>query len=89
VSAIGARHSSDGPGLTAIVAGGDDYELCFTAPNAAREDVAAIGRDVAVPLARIGKITAEPGLVVRDERGMPLPALPHAFDHFRRDEAPR
>jgi thiamine-monophosphate kinase len=65
-----------------LLAGGDDYELCFTAPNARRAQVEAIARELALPLARIGKITAAPGLVVRDESGAPLPALPGAYDHF-------
>jgi thiamine-monophosphate kinase len=69
-------------GLACVLGGGDDYELCFTAAAASREAVAAIARDVDVALSRIGSITAAPGLVVRDERGVPLPALPRSFDHF-------
>jgi thiamine-monophosphate kinase len=68
--------------LECLLAGGDDYELCFTAPRAAAGRVAAIAESTAVPLARIGVITEGPGLVVRDERGLPLSALPRAFDHF-------
>ena len=68
--------------LECLLAGGDDYELCFTAPRAAADRIAAIAAGSALPLARIGAITAEPGLVVRDERGVPLPAVPRAFDHF-------
>ena len=69
--------------LACLLAGGDDYELLFTARNAARERVAAIGRDVGVPLARIGKIMPwDAGLVVRGEDGRPLSVLPRAFDHF-------
>jgi thiamine-monophosphate kinase len=68
--------------LECLLAGGDDYELCFTAPRAAAERVAAIAGSTAVPLARIGVITAGSGLVVRDERDMPLPAVPRAYDHF-------
>jgi len=70
--------------LGCLLAGGDDYELLFTAPNHERERVTLIGRDVDVPLARIGKITPERGLVVRDERREPMPSLPAAFDHFAR-----
>ena len=68
--------------LECLLAGGDDYELCFTAPRAAADRVAAIAASTAVPLARIGAITEGPGLVVRDERGVPLPAVPRAYDHF-------
>jgi thiamine-monophosphate kinase len=68
--------------LACLLAGGDDYELCFTAPNAQRGRVDAIARELALPLTRIGKITAARGLVVRDEQGAPMASLPRAFDHF-------
>jgi hypothetical protein len=35
-----------------------------------------------VPLTHIGHVTAGTGLVVRDERGVPLAKLPRSFDHF-------
>ena len=69
-------------GLACLLAGGDDYELCFTAVAASRDKIAAIARDVNVPLTRIGSVSAGTGLVVRDERGAPLAALPRSFDHF-------
>jgi thiamine-monophosphate kinase len=68
--------------LECLLGGGDDYELCFTAPPAAAERIAAIAQEVGVDLTRIGKITADPRLVVRDERGVALAELPRAFDHF-------
>ena len=68
--------------LDCLLAGGDDYELCFTAPSAAGRQVAAIAKGMALPVARIGSITQGAGLVVRDEAGVPLSALPRAFDHF-------
>ena len=68
--------------LDCLLAGGDDYELCFTALPAAAARIAAIAAETGVALTRIGAITAAPGLTVRDERGAALPALPRAFDHF-------
>ena len=68
--------------LACLLAGGDDYELCFTAPASAAHTIGDIAHALGLPLARIGAITAEPGLVVRDESGAPLPSLPRAFDHF-------
>jgi thiamine-monophosphate kinase len=68
--------------LGALLAGGDDYELCFTASAAMRETIARLSRELALPLTPIGVITQEPGLVVRDERGEALSPLPRAFDHF-------
>src|SRR4030095_7502099 len=38
--------------LECLLAGGDDYELCFTAPPAAAARVAAIARTGGVPLTR-------------------------------------
>jgi thiamine-monophosphate kinase len=68
--------------LDCVLGGGDDYELCFTAPRDAAARVAQIAAETGVALTRIGTITAAAGLTVRDERGVPLPALPRAFDHF-------
>ncbi|MEP7184063.1 MAG: thiamine-phosphate kinase [Betaproteobacteria bacterium] len=65
-----------------LLAGGDDYELCFTAPPPLRPRISAIAHALDLPLTRIGAITAEPGLVVRDGHGAPLPVLPRAYDHF-------
>jgi len=71
-----------GLALACLLAGGDDYELCFCALPAVRARIDEIAASLALPLTRIGAITARGGLVVRDEHGMPLPALPRAFDHF-------
>jgi thiamine-monophosphate kinase len=68
--------------LVCVLAGGDDYELCFTAPAAMRDRVAALVITCALPLTRIGQVTAEPGLRVLDENGALLYPLPRAFDHF-------
>jgi thiamine-monophosphate kinase len=68
--------------LGCLLAGGDDYELCFTARPAMRERVDALSHALGVPLTAIGAITADPGLVIRDEQGERLPTLPRAFDHF-------
>jgi thiamine-monophosphate kinase len=69
--------------LSCLLAGGDDYELCFAARDAMRERVEAAGREAGVAVTRIGTIVLrEAGLTVRDEQGHALPALPRAFDHF-------
>ncbi|MEP7328061.1 MAG: thiamine-phosphate kinase [Betaproteobacteria bacterium] len=71
-----------GLALQCALAGGDDYELCFTVPPAMRAAVAGVAQALALPVTRIGAITAEAGLVVRDAQGDALPALPRAWDHF-------
>jgi thiamine-monophosphate kinase len=68
--------------LACLLAGGDDYELCFTASPAMRERVDALARALGIALTPIGAITAEPGLAVRDEHGRELRSVPRAFDHF-------
>ncbi len=66
------------------LAGGDDYELAFTAPPALRGAVEAAGRQSATPVARIGRIEAAgSGLRLVDGAGRELPAQRWAsFDHF-------
>ncbi|MEP6943957.1 MAG: thiamine-phosphate kinase [Betaproteobacteria bacterium] len=68
--------------LRALLAGGDDYELCFTAPRARDADVEALGRDMRIVLSRIGRITTAGELTIHDRGGNALDALPPAFDHF-------
>lgn len=65
-----------------VVAGGDDYELCFTAPAAARQAVLAAGERAGVAVTRIGTIREEPGLTVVDAGGNPLPFAQTGYDHF-------
>ena len=48
----------------AVLAGGDDYELCFTASPRRRDEVLALANTLAIPLSRIGSITGSPGLTV-------------------------
>ena len=60
-----------------LLAGGDDYELVFTAPPGARLP------DVGVPLTRIGRIEAAPGLRVVDARGERVDHGLRSFDHFQ------
>jgi len=44
--------------LTLALTGGDDYELCFTAPVSARDEIALIMQTLHLPCQRIGSITA-------------------------------
>jgi thiamine-monophosphate kinase len=64
-----------------VLAGGDDYELCFTAPPAAREQVQAALRALALRGGVIGQIVQGSELVVLDEAGGRV-TLPKSFDHF-------
>ncbi len=74
------------------IAGGDDYELCFTAPSTLREAVVAAGQQARVPVTRIGTITAPdpagavstaaPMIAWHDASGAPLTLTLQGFDHF-------
>lgn len=62
------------------LAGGDDYELCFTAPVAQRERIAAAAGELRVT--RIGTITAGNALEVVDDQGRPVTLPSAGYDHF-------
>ncbi|HEY1437205.1 MAG TPA: thiamine-phosphate kinase [Casimicrobiaceae bacterium] len=68
--------------LQCLLAGGDDYELCFTAAPSHDSRVVALATELGLGIRRVGTITAEPGLVVKDSSGRPLAPLPRAYDHF-------
>jgi thiamine-monophosphate kinase len=63
-------------------AGGDDYELCFTAPAANREAILAAGAQCGTPVTRVGYIEAAPGLRLVDGAGTALELGLHGWDHF-------
>ncbi len=63
-------------------AGGDDYELCFTADPLHREAVIAAGSACGTQVTRVGRIEAESGLRLVDADGAPLALKLEGFDHF-------
>jgi thiamine-monophosphate kinase len=67
------------------LAGGDDYELCFTAPAAAADELAAlVARETGTPVTIVGEILpAEHGhrLLLADRQELPLEAA--GWQHFR------
>ena len=65
-----------------ILAGGDDYELCFTAPVAQRGTMEGISHRINLPLARIGTIVKGSGCIVRSADGSIINMGESGFDHF-------
>ncbi|WP_288381873.1 thiamine-phosphate kinase [uncultured Massilia sp.] len=63
-------------------AGGDDYELCFTAPVAHREAVLEAGRASGTAVTRVGRIEAEAGLRFVDAHGASVDLKLSGWDHF-------
>ena len=68
--------------LKTVFSGGDDYELAFTAPPAARQAVQAAANSSQTPVTRIGVIEVEPGLRLVDGRGQRIESRFASFDHF-------
>jgi thiamine-monophosphate kinase len=64
------------------VAGGDDYELCFTAPPRQRAAIVEAGARCGTPVTWVGAIDAAPGLRLVDAAGRPLALAVAGFDHF-------
>ncbi|MDR0200569.1 MAG: thiamine-phosphate kinase [Delftia acidovorans] len=64
------------------LSGGDDYELCFTAPADRRDAVQAAGRDSATRVTRIGCVETPPGLRLIGPDGAAMAPRWTSFDHF-------
>nr|WP_295833879.1 thiamine-phosphate kinase [uncultured Azospirillum sp.] len=81
-----ARGAIDGDPvrLALAITGGDDYELLFTAPPAARDALAALAAECGVAITEIGELRpGTPGEVtVMDVFGAPLPLTRRGWDHF-------
>ncbi len=82
VSSIGAKHADTDAGRTAIVAGGDDYELCFTAPANSRDSIAELTDVLGVPLTRIGQIKRGKGVSLLGPDGKAVKIDGRGYDHF-------
>jgi len=65
-----------------LLAGGDDYELLFTAPRAHRDAVLAAGSASATPVTRCGRVEAGSGVRVVDRDGAAVATPWRGFDHF-------
>lgn len=69
--------------IRAIVAGGDDYELCFTADPVSRDAIDGLARSLDLALTRIGRITPGSAVTVLDAAGQPMKLKAAGFEHFR------
>ena len=77
----GAWLSSDKQ-LDCVLAGGDDYELAFTAPPTQRQAVEQAAARSQTPVTRIGQIQAESGLRLLNASGASVTRPFSSFDHF-------
>ncbi len=95
-SRVGATLDADslpvGPALQSMpleirrqfaLAGGDDYELCFTAPVSKRDSVLHAATAAGGAVTRIGRIEEQAGLRITDSSGNPISVPLQSFDHFK------
>ena len=62
--------------------GGDDYELCFTAPADAGADIDAVSAQLGLRFTRIGRIVAGEGVHPVDAKSQPWSSPRRGYDHF-------
>ncbi len=65
-----------------VLAGGDDYELCFTAPTTQTAAILTIAEQLGMRLTCIGEITNDAGLQLLDTEMQPMPLARAGYDHF-------
>jgi thiamine-monophosphate kinase len=65
-----------------VLSGGDDYELCFTAPVVKRGAIEILATRLCLPLNRIGKIVSGRGCKVCAADGSEMTTKGNGYDHF-------
>ncbi len=81
--AVRTETADDGDALRYAVAGGEDYELCFTAaPGALEAHAAAFAAEFDLPLTRVGVVEEGAGVSWRRSDGGVEPLDLHGFQHF-------
>ena len=77
-----AALACDGSLIESVLAGGDDYELLFTAPPEAEAALIALARELALPLTRVGAIEGGHGVRVLDGAGREIALARTGYRHF-------
>jgi thiamine-monophosphate kinase len=81
-SAAFVRHADNAVAHQLQLAGGDDYELCFTAPAAAQARVLELADEAGVTVASIGEIVSGRAVIAVDASGAEIRLARKGFDHF-------
>lgn len=81
VSFYNMNHLDDQMIQQFVLAGGDDYELCFTAPKSKKTEINQLSQQMNLTISCIGETQESAGLVVRYHHQI---ITPHkkGFDHF-------
>ncbi|HEY0305704.1 MAG TPA: AIR synthase-related protein [Longimicrobiales bacterium] len=75
---------TSGATLEHAAAGGEDYELCFTAPAGQVQAVQSrFETEFTTPLTRVGEVSAGAGVYARAPDGTALPVERAGFQHFK------
>jgi thiamine-monophosphate kinase len=86
VSVLMGRYRERPAAQAALLGGGDDYELCFTASPVKRAAVERAATRARTPVTRIGSVIRAPegacSVVIVDGDGLPLQVRQKGFDHF-------
>jgi thiamine-monophosphate kinase len=83
LSSVGESYRTHPIVRQAALAGGDDYELAFTAAPGVRTQIEARAGQLGLALTRIGTMQPGAGVVVLDAGGRPIDLAERGFDHFR------
>ena len=76
------KNNLDNPQFqAAILAGGDDYELCFTAPKTKRDEINILSKQLNLPISHIGSTRIAIGLQAYYKNNE-ITLLKQGFDHF-------
>jgi len=78
--ALRAAHGPDA--WRAALAGGEDYELCFTAPRAQAASVVVAAKAAGCAVTRIGTLAERAGIALHSGKSL-IQFSPSGFDHFR------
>jgi len=81
-SAVLRKYLKYDAALNALLAGGDDYELCFTASKQNGAKLTKLSRKLRLPLTRIGIIKKGRGLILLDAAGKLMTWSAKGYDHF-------
>ena len=86
VSFLMQRYREKAAAQAALLGGGDDYELCFTAAPAKRAAVERAALKAGTKVTRVGRVIRAPAgvcsVAVVDRDGLPLSVQQTGFDHF-------
>ena len=68
--------------MPAVLGGGDDYEILFTAPESAAKKLGRVASATQVPITRIGRVEAGKGVTVLDAVGRRRKLAHAGWTHF-------